>query len=95
MLKKGEALLKPLPKSATSHQANSAVNTDGISGMHRREILNRRGLKIDLKTPKNLTALYDEKKPEMLISDDFLFTQDFVKDIKNEIILKPFKRRYL
>lgn len=31
------------------------------------------------------------KKPEMLISDGFLFTQDFVKVIKNEIILKPFK----
>ena len=63
--------------------------------MRRRGILNRWGLKIGLKTPKNLTALYDEKKPEMLISDDFLFIQDFVKDIKNEIILKPFKRRYL
>ena len=25
----------------------------------------------------------------------FLFNQDFVKNIKNEIILKPFKRRYL
>nr|DAX40123.1 MAG TPA: hypothetical protein [Caudoviricetes sp.] len=25
----------------------------------------------------------------------FLFTQDFVKAIKNEIILKPFERLYL
>lgn len=36
-----------------------------------------------------------KKKPEMFMSDGFLFSQDFVKDIKNEIILKPFKRRYL
>ena len=62
--------------------------------MRPRGILNRWGLKIGLNTPKNLAALYDEKKPEMLISDGFLFTQDFVKSIKNEIILKPFKRLY-
>ena len=31
-----------------------------------------------------------KKKPEMLISDDFLFTQDFVKDIKNEINSQTF-----
>ena len=36
-----------------------------------------------------------KKKPEMLMSGSFLFTQDFVKNIKNEIILKPFKRFYL
>ena len=63
--------------------------------MRPRGILNRWGLKIGLNTPKNLTALYDEKKSETLISDVFLFNQDFVKNIKNEIILKPFKRLYL
>ena len=36
-----------------------------------------------------------KKKPEMLMSGSFLFTQDFVKNIKNEIILKPFMKNYL